>query len=314
MLGLSRHIYVLATNRQIPSWLGKLNRRFRTPHVAIAISAALAFGLVLPARRRASSAACYAFGATIAITIAHLSIIRMRITEPDRERPFRIPFDVPIARPPAAAAGAGRGGCSRRSPGSASLVYHDAARWVGGGWMLFGLLAYVVYRRGVEGTTLTERVEVPAEALVKEVLGRRVRAASSCRSSAPTRRRHRRHRRPARRRGRRAAASDPPALEVIYVVEMPLTLPLDAPPPPRRRERWPTGRSRARATSARSTRRSRSAPRSSAPARSAPGSSQAARERGVEVIVMGGEPPTPDPRRGAARRDRRRAARPRSGR
>ena len=35
MLGLSRHIYVLATNRQIPSWLGKLGRRRSTPHVAI---------------------------------------------------------------------------------------------------------------------------------------------------------------------------------------------------------------------------------------------------------------------------------------
>ena len=31
MLGLSRHVYVLATNRQIPSWLGKLNRRFQHP-------------------------------------------------------------------------------------------------------------------------------------------------------------------------------------------------------------------------------------------------------------------------------------------
>ena len=36
----------------------------------------------------------FAFGATIAFTIAHASVIRMRITEPDRERPFRIPFDV----------------------------------------------------------------------------------------------------------------------------------------------------------------------------------------------------------------------------
>ena len=35
MLGLSRHVYVLATNRQIPSWLGKLSRRSQTPHVAI---------------------------------------------------------------------------------------------------------------------------------------------------------------------------------------------------------------------------------------------------------------------------------------
>ena len=31
MLGLSRHVYVLATNRQIPSWLGKLDRRTATP-------------------------------------------------------------------------------------------------------------------------------------------------------------------------------------------------------------------------------------------------------------------------------------------
>ena len=35
MLGLSRHVYVLATNRQIPSWLGKLGRGRGTPYVAI---------------------------------------------------------------------------------------------------------------------------------------------------------------------------------------------------------------------------------------------------------------------------------------
>ena len=40
------------------------------------------------------------------------------------------------------------------------LAYHDPARWVGGGWMLFGLIAYVVYRGSVEGTSLTERVSV----------------------------------------------------------------------------------------------------------------------------------------------------------
>ena len=31
MLGVSRHIYTLATNRQIPSWLGKLNAPLRDP-------------------------------------------------------------------------------------------------------------------------------------------------------------------------------------------------------------------------------------------------------------------------------------------
>ncbi len=34
MLGLSRHVYVLARNRQVPSWLGKLGPR-STPYIAI---------------------------------------------------------------------------------------------------------------------------------------------------------------------------------------------------------------------------------------------------------------------------------------
>ena len=53
MLGLSRHIYVLATNRQIPSWLGKLGGARSTPHVAILIAAAFAIGS-RPARATSS--------------------------------------------------------------------------------------------------------------------------------------------------------------------------------------------------------------------------------------------------------------------
>src|SRR4029077_12376869 len=48
MLGVSRHIYTLAINRQIPSWLGKLNGRYATPHVAIGLSGLIAIGLVAP--------------------------------------------------------------------------------------------------------------------------------------------------------------------------------------------------------------------------------------------------------------------------
>ncbi len=49
------------------------------------------------------------------------------------------------------------------------LAYHDTARWVGGGWMVFGLLFYVVYRKVFEGTTLTRRVSVTEQALTKQV-------------------------------------------------------------------------------------------------------------------------------------------------
>ena len=58
MLGLSRHVYVLATNRQIPSWLGKLNAPLPTPHVAISVAAVIAFGLVDARPTSRCSAGC----------------------------------------------------------------------------------------------------------------------------------------------------------------------------------------------------------------------------------------------------------------
>jgi basic amino acid/polyamine antiporter, APA family len=288
MLGLSRHVYVLATNRQIPSWLGKLNRRSQTPHVAIIVAALIAIGLILPTDVSLLGG-LFAFGATIAFTIAHASIIRMRITEPDRERPFRIPFDITIrgARVPlptiVAAVLTGLAWIS-------VIVYHDSARWVGGGWMLFGLVGYVVYRKGFEGTTLTQRVEVPPEALVKDeseheygdilvpVFGTKL--DDDIVGTA----------------GRLADAADRPGetsprLEVVYVIDVPLTVPLDAPPPHDRAERANAALERATAVGEEyetvevhpSVIRARSV---------GAGIVQAARDRGVEMIVMGGEPPT----------------------
>src|SRR3954454_23064998 len=94
MLAASRHIYTMAINRQIPSWLGKLHRRTATPYVAILLSGLIAIGLVVPTSVKLL-AGIYAFGATLAITIAHLSIIRLRVKKPERRRPFKIPLGVP---------------------------------------------------------------------------------------------------------------------------------------------------------------------------------------------------------------------------
>ncbi len=167
MLGLSRHTYTLATNRQIPSWLGKLNKRWTTPHVAILIAAVISFALVIPGDVLFLGG-LYAFGATIAFAIAHISLVRLRFTDPGRERPYRVPLNVRwrgVAVPlPALAAGA-----LTILAWVSVLLFHDEARYIGGAWMLFGLGAYVVYRVGVEGTSLTKRVSVPASALVKDV-------------------------------------------------------------------------------------------------------------------------------------------------
>jgi APA family basic amino acid/polyamine antiporter len=110
------------------------------------------------------------------------------------------------------------------------LAFHDTARWVGAGWMAFGLLFYVVYRKGIEGTSLTRRVSVTERALTKqapEVSYRNILVPvfgteldDDIVSTA----------------GRLAAATaeeadgrgDETRLEVVYVLEVPLTLPLDA--------------------------------------------------------------------------------------
>ena len=287
MLGLSRHVYVLATNRQVPSWLGKLGQR-STPYVAIMAAAGMiAFAIAVPGDIRLL-AGIYAFGATLAIAIAHMSVVRLRWTDPERERPFRVPFDVTVR---GRGCRAGDRGCradaaaldrGARLPGERALGGRrlDAVRP--------GRLRRLPAVR--RGTSLTKRVSVPEEALRKEVheaeyedilvpvFGTEL--DDDIVSTA----------------GRLADAAERPGeqapkLKVIYVMDLPLTVPLDAPPP---KERWRRRRPPYSAPGrwARSTRRSRSKGCWFRRAAWAPGSSDAARRRNVEVIVMGGEPPS----------------------
>jgi basic amino acid/polyamine antiporter, APA family len=288
MLGVSRHVSVLATNRQIPSWLGKLNRRYRTPHVAIAVAAVMSFGLLVPTDVEFLGG-LFAFGATIAFTIAHVSIVRLRVIEPDLRRPFRIPLNITVR------------GASVPLPAIVAavltalawvsvVVLHEEARWVGGGWMLFGLAAYFVYRTVVEGTTLTERVEVPEAALVKNVRETEygdilvpvfgTKLDDEIVATA----------------GRLAAAAERPGeaapkLEIVHVVDLPLTVPLSAPPPKERLVVAEAALDRARDVA--EEYENVDARTSMVRARSLGGGIvEAARTRGVEVIVMGAESPT----------------------
>jgi APA family basic amino acid/polyamine antiporter len=287
MLGLSRHVYVLATNRQIPSWLGKLGSR-ETPHVAILAAAVIAIGLVIPGDIEIL-AGIYAFGATLSIAIAHAAVLRMRATRPTQPRPFRVPGDVRIRGvdvPLPALAGFVLTGLAWLSV----LAFHEEARWVGGGWMVFGLVAYVIYRKGFEATTLTRRVEVPAAALTKaeveaeyadilvpifgtelddDIVGTAGRLAD--------------------------AAIDPgqanPRLRIVYVIERPLTVPLTAPIPRELLEQADAAIDRAKLVA--EEYETVEVQEMVVKARSVgAGIVQAARDTDAEMIVMGAEPPT----------------------
>jgi APA family basic amino acid/polyamine antiporter len=290
MLGVSRHIYTLAINRQIPSWLGKLNGRYATPHVAIGLSGLIAIGLVAPTDVKLL-AGLYAFGAMLAITIAHLSILRLRMAQPERARPFRVPWSVswrgaelPVPTLFAALLSA--------LAFLSVLAFHDRARLVGGGWMLFGLVFYVVYRKVFEGTSLTRRVSVTERALTKQVPEISYRSLlvpvfgseldDDIVATA----------------GRLAAAEQEDGggeegsrLALVYVIEVPLALPLDAELPAEREEeaRGALERAREVAEEYEDVEVTTEAIRAR---KVGAGIVEAARRSDAEAIVVGGEPPS----------------------
>ncbi len=244
MLGVSRHIYTLAINRQIPSWLGKLERRNATPYVAITICGVIALGLVIPTNVKLL-AGIYAFGATLAITIAHLSIIRLRVTEPDKSRPFRIPLGVRWRRaelplPAILAAIAQRPRLHQRP-----RLPHDRALGRG---RLDGLRPGLLRRlpQGLRGDDADQAGLGPRAGADQAGAGGRIPQHPRPGLRDQVRRRHRRHRRAPG--GGRAGGPDggDSHLDVVYVIEVPLTLPLDAKLPQEREDEAQRALARAR--------------------------------------------------------------------
>jgi APA family basic amino acid/polyamine antiporter len=292
MLGLSRLAYSLSTNRQIPSGLGRLHPVRSTPYVLIVIAGLIAAGLVVP-EDLDFLIGIYAFGAMLAFTIAHLSICRLRYLEPDRPRPYRVPWGVRLrggvlplpAVIGALIAGAGWIGV---------VVVHEPARYVGFGWMLVGLAMYVIYRRADE-TSLLRRVTVSPQVLRAEPRHERerdygsvlvplfgteldddiVQTAARLVSGEPT----------------DEAAIDTATIEALWIFVIPMSLPLDAALPDAQIKHARKVLARAKAVGeeytgvqvATATVRTR---------RAGYAIVDEARRRGVEAIVMGAEEPS----------------------
>jgi len=290
MLGLSRLAYSLSTNRQIPSSLGRLHPVRSTPYVLIVIAGVIAAGLVAT-EDLAFLVGIYAFGATLAFTIAHLSIIKLRFTEPDRDRPYQVPLSVRIgggSLPLPAVLGA----LACAAGWLAVMVVHEPARYVGLGWMLFGIALYVIYRRADEAPLL-KRVTVSPQVLRSEPTRERdygsvlvplfgteldddiVQTAALLVSAEPT----------------DEAAIDTATIEAIWIFVIPMSLPLDASLPEAQLHHARQVLARAKAVGeeytgvevATATVRTR---------RAGYAIVDEARRRGVEAIVLGAEEPS----------------------
>jgi APA family basic amino acid/polyamine antiporter len=287
MLGVSRVGYTLATNRQIPSAIGRLHDRWGTPYVIIGAAAVAAAALAIPSDPELLIG-IYAFGALLAFTIGHVSVIKLRFSERDLERPYSVPLSLPIkgVRVPlpvvlgAVLAGAGW---------VAVLVFHSGARYVGIGWLLCGVALYVTYRKS-EGKPLLKRVTISERALRHErpqpdfgsilvpILGTRLDddiVQTAAKLAGET----------------RDDDESGAVIEAIWVIEVPLALPLEAPLPESQVRRAREALARAKVVGeeyegvevATAIVRAR---------RAGEALVQEARRRGVEAIVLAAEEPS----------------------
>ena len=153
VIGASRITYSMATYRQIPEVFRRLHPRFKTPWLSILIFAGiLPIAVILPGDVRFVGT-LYSLGATLSFTVAHASIIRMRMRPGPEEMPL-----------PGEAESSDRGDRLaavrdlRRDRDRdfllVILVQNATTRWVGLGWIVGGLLIYAVYRRRVVGAPL----------------------------------------------------------------------------------------------------------------------------------------------------------------
>ncbi len=145
LIGVSRLVYSMGIHRQLPDALRRLHPRFRTPWIGILVFGGAAIVTLLPGKAEFLGN-MYAFGAMLSFTIAHVSVIRLRRTQPDLHRPYRGPWNVHV-RGLDLPMFAVLGGLGTSIAFVVTVALHPTVAAAGFGWLVFGVLVYIAFRR-----------------------------------------------------------------------------------------------------------------------------------------------------------------------
>jgi APA family basic amino acid/polyamine antiporter len=221
IIGASRLAYSMGQYRQLPSFIFKLHRKFNTPYKGIIFFCMVAIGLLLSGLIYKDIfiklAILYSFATIITFTVSDFSIIAMRIKFPEMERPFKIPLNFKF------------NGREIPIPMIIDIIFNTIvwliliagnswASFLGFLWIIVGLVLYVVYRKKYklpvfEEVSIERVVEVaylPIEyegilvPTVGELDAEMIQAAC------------------------KMALKDKSNVTALYVIEVPMTLPIDA--------------------------------------------------------------------------------------
>lgn len=217
LIGVSRLAFSLGQHRQLPRILGRVHPTRLTPYVAVVFFGIIAIILILPGEIPLL-ADLYAFGSMISFTAAHVSVMMLRRKEPDLPRPFRAPLNIRLGAtsiPLTALLGA----MGTFAVWCVIVAYKPRSGLIGLAWVGVGLVAYVIFRKA-QGYSLTKTVkspELPAtitEDVVYDQLLVPVRDTAVSEEMMVL--------------ACQLATERNSSIDALYVIEVPLNLPIDA--------------------------------------------------------------------------------------
>jgi APA family basic amino acid/polyamine antiporter len=160
VIGASRITYAMASYRQLPEIFRRLHPKFKTPWLSLVVFAGVFAIIVLLPGQTTFLGDMYAFGAMLSFTIAHVSVIALRMHSRNDPEAFKI-------RPSLRVRGvdwplfAIFGALGTGAAWIVVVVQKSGPRWAGLGWLVIGLAGYVVYRSFVVRASLTETLRAP---------------------------------------------------------------------------------------------------------------------------------------------------------
>jgi APA family basic amino acid/polyamine antiporter len=161
VIGASRITYAMAGYRQLPAIFRRLHPKFKTPWIALVVFAGFVSILVLLPGKTNFLGTMYSFGAMLSFTIAHASVIQLRRKQTAGDIPWRARPNLRfrgVDWPLFAVIGVLGTGLSWLDV----VIQYPSTRYAGLGWIGFGFVVYVVYRRHLK-VPLRETIRAPVE-------------------------------------------------------------------------------------------------------------------------------------------------------
>jgi APA family basic amino acid/polyamine antiporter len=158
--GFGRLAYSLGEHGQLPRAFGRLHRRTLVAPASVVAASGIAIGLVAGTSFLSHGitflASLFSFGVLLAFTAAQLAVIKLRVTEPELHRPFRIPLGIRV-RGATIPLPSVLGALATFAVFVAAMATHIGARCGGPAWLLGGLVVYLLVRRS-RGVGLLEHI------------------------------------------------------------------------------------------------------------------------------------------------------------